>query len=172
MELRLVPFEDLSPDIASCLAQALEQHGYRIRVSPVQNLPGRAFNPRRGQYAADPLLNRLGRLEGERVLGVTGVDLYRYVCRFVYGLADLPGRRALISHYRLGQAGDILYQRLLKLALHELGHCHGLEHCPENTCVMCFSASLEALDHSGRDYCPTCRARLPAEHRDASEAIA
>jgi archaemetzincin len=48
----------------------------------------------------------------------------------------------------------------VKEAVHELGHMFGLDHCSDLRCVMHFSNSLADTDRKGRDFCPSCRARL------------
>jgi len=50
--------------------------------------------------------------------------------------------------------------RAVKEAVHELGHTFGLDHCSDPRCVMHFSNMLADTDRKGREFCPSCRARL------------
>jgi archaemetzincin len=110
----------------------------------------------------------LGRVQSERVLGVTDVDLFVPVLRFVFGEAQLAGVAALVSVHRLRQEfygelpdADLAAERLLKEALHELGHTFGLKHCGDWDCVMSASHSIERVDVRSAWYCPNCRPALP-----------
>jgi archaemetzincin len=47
-------------------------------------------------------------------------------------------------------------KRLVTLALHELGHTYGLEHCPDFACLMKDAEGKMNLD-DGDSYCNKCR---------------
>jgi len=125
-----------------------------------------AYNPVRGQYHSTEILKRL--LQGSpseswRILGVTDADLYIPILTFVFGEAQLGDAGALVSTHRLhpefyGMPKDpaLLRERLLKEALHELGHTFGLRHCPDYLCVMSASHSVERIDLKQADFCPAC----------------
>jgi archaemetzincin len=125
-----------------------------------------AYNPVRGQYHSTEILKRLlqyPHAESWRILGVTDVDLYIPILTFVFGEAQLRDTGALISSHRLrpefyGMPKDpgLLQARLLKEALHELGHTFGLQHCPDYLCVMSASHSVERIDLKQADFCAAC----------------
>ena len=128
-------------------------------------MPEGAYDRRRGQHRAEAFLGiarRVAGAAGKRVLGVTDRDLYAEDLNFVFGLAESPGRAAVISFARLRQTDDAARQRAraVKEAVHELGHTFGLDHCPDSRCVMHFSNTLADTDRKGREFCPSCRARL------------
>ena len=128
--------------------------------------PEVAYDPSRGQYNSTLILKQiLGGPDGTatRVLGVAGVDLFIPVLTYVFGEAQLDGRAAVVSTHRLraevyGLPEDeaLLARRLLKEAMHELGHTFGLLHCAEPTCVMRASTYVEEIDLKGATFCPTC----------------
>ncbi len=101
-----------------------------------------------------------------RLLGITQYDLFVPGFNFVFGEARSPGRVAVISTFRLKagagtRTGEQLFRsRVIKEAIHELGHTFGLGHCANPKCVMFFSNSLEDTDRKGETYCSDCSGRL------------
>lgn len=130
--------------------------------------PEAAYDTRRGQYDSRRLLGELLRCYPTpgKVLGVTDVDLFIPVLTFVFGEAQLGGTVALVSTHRLdpvryGLPADpaLLQERLLKEAVHELGHTWNLRHCDDAACVMASSSVVEAIDLKSARYCRVCRER-------------
>jgi archaemetzincin len=165
--ISLVPVGRVERGHLELLAQGLAA---RLRVacciSP-GGLEGEfAYNPVRGQYHSTEILRRLLQDppdESWRVLGVTDADLYIPILTFVFGEAQLGNAGALVSTHRLrpefyGMPKDpgLLQERLLKEALHELGHTFGLPHCPDYLCVMSASHSVERIDLKQADFCTAC----------------
>jgi len=104
---------------------------------------------------------------GDRVLGVVDVDIFAPGLNFVFGQADISGKRALISLQRLRQEfyglprdESVFGERVLKEAVHEVGHTYGLRHCPDPTCVMHFSNSLPDTDLKGCNLCLICQEKI------------
>lgn len=126
--------------------------------------PGFAYNEDRGQYYSTALLERLSAVcpPKSRVLGVTPLDLYVPILTFVFGEAQLAGPCAIVSSFRLPEPGrpELLSERLLKEAVHELGHTFGLRHCHNWECVMASSHSVERLDIKSTAFCGACLALL------------
>jgi archaemetzincin len=126
----------------------------------------RAWDSGRGQYFSTAILQLLEQTSqpGTRLLGVTGCDLFVPVLTFVFGEAQLAGNCATVSMARLGEEfyglpprEELLRERLIKEAIHELGHTFGLQHCQDWECVMASSHGVERLDVKGADFCPRCR---------------
>jgi len=95
------------------------------------------------------------------------MDLYVPVLTYVFGEAQLNGKAAVVSSYRLR---DELYglpknpqrlkERLEKEAVHELGHTFGLIHCRNPNCVMYATTYAEEIDLKSRNFCRVCSALL------------
>jgi archaemetzincin len=134
--------------------------------------PEFAFHPERVQYHSTELLQRL---EGEvrsdcwRLLGVSQVDLFMPILTFVFGEAQIDNKCAVVSTHRLQQEfyglpsdRQRVHERLLKEAVHELGHTLGLMHCHDYGCAMAASHSVEWIDIKSREFCLECFSRVQA----------
>jgi len=127
-----------------------------------------AFLPARNQYISSALLAQMHRIPltpGTHLLGITSLDLCVPVLTFVFGEAQLGGPCAIVSTHRLRDEfyglpadGDRLGDRLLKEAIHEIGHTFGLRHCDNWACAMSSSHSVERLDYREAEFCSACRA--------------
>jgi archaemetzincin len=61
--------------------------------------------------------------------------------------------------YGLKPDEPLFHQRIIKEAVHELGHAFGLEHCNNQMCVMHFSNSLTDTDIKQNSFCDICRTK-------------
>jgi archaemetzincin len=140
-------------------------------------LENSTYNQTRRQHDASLVMRRLKTYLKEikyfRVLGVMDEDIYSSYLNFVFGIAVKPFRTsfkepilALISITRLRENfysreedKSLFEQRVLKEAVHELGHTFGLEHC-HNYCIMRFSNSLTDTDEKPPKFCDKCIKRV------------
>jgi len=169
--LQLLPIGDFDGRLLMELAPAMA-HVFRV---PTQVLPARldpefAYHGERQQYHSSEMLQAMQGYVGPdswRVLGVTGVDLYIPILTFVFGEAQIGGPCGLVSAHRLRQEfyglppdRAILQQRLLKEAVHELGHTLDLTHCDDYQCAMAPSHAVEWIDLKDSMLCGACQARV------------
>ena len=139
-----------------------------ILLTPLDPQP--SFHPERGQYHSSEILLRMQshlRPDTWRLLGVTGGDLYIPILKYVFGEAQMGGPCAVISFHRLRQEfygldrnDDLLSQRLLKEAIHELGHTLDLRHCHDYRCVMASAHAVEWIDLREPVLCENCQSHL------------
>jgi archaemetzincin len=162
LEIRILPFTGTDPAYPQALREELTALGFAVNVLKPAAVPAGAYDPRRRQYRAEVLLDRIRVAPGEHVLGVTELDLYVEELNFVFGLADPHGRAAIIAlpRLRLGADAPVFRARMTKEAVHELGHTLGLAHCPDRACVMAFSNMLADTDRKGAWFCRRCLAWL------------
>ncbi|MBU4580999.1 MAG: archaemetzincin family Zn-dependent metalloprotease [Proteobacteria bacterium] len=136
------------------------------------NLKG-VFDPSRGQYNSSLILQQLIMKpppDADKMLGVLDVDLFIPILTFVFGEAQLKGIGAVVStqrlqnrFYGLPENREVTRERLLKEAVHELGHTFGLVHCSQSKCVMNSSTYAENIDQKSADLCPLCQKSIKAE---------
>lgn len=163
--LAVLPFQGTKKRDLDRLVKDLGLLGVEAHLLQEAQVLAGSFNARRRQYEADAFLHRTRRAGDDiRVLAVTDLDLYAGDLNFVFGIADLHGKAAVISLYRLQIGADdaTFRERAVKEAVHELGHTFGLRHCSHPECVMYFSNSLKDIDRKGNTFCRTCEAHLHA----------
>jgi archaemetzincin len=149
--------------LAAALAKAFRTP---CRIRPETVDIGFSWDNNRRQHYSTSILQKLERScdPDARILGVTLCDLYVPVLTFVFGEAQLDGNCAVVSAARLREdfyglpaREDLLRERLVKEAAHELGHTFGLRHCQDWRCVMSSSHGVERLDIKGNEFCRVCR---------------
>lgn len=123
----------------------------------------------RNQYRAGPILDQLvdNQSPGVKTLGVIDADIFAPNLNFIFGQAIVGGCCALIGLARLrpefhqeDPSHERFARRTLIEAVHELGHTAGLDHCPDQHCVMHFSRTIQDSDRKGPDFCGQCQTRI------------
>jgi archaemetzincin len=167
----IVPFGKADTKTVETLCRPLERtFGLKTMIRNQEPVPREAYNTTRGQYLSTAFLDALRRKhpgDASKALAVADVDLYVPRLNFIFGEAEKPGRVAVISLTRLrpeyyGQPADkqLFSERMIKEAIHELGHTFGLWHCLNPVCVMFFSNSLPDTDRKGSEFCARCARQL------------
>ncbi|MGO9480251.1 MAG: archaemetzincin family Zn-dependent metalloprotease [Candidatus Kryptoniota bacterium] len=172
----IAPVDTLSIALlANPLGEAFSRPVEIIKPPPLDG--AFAFNFSRNQYSSTLLLSALlekfsewvssnDKFDG-KILGVTEGDLFVPVLTYVFGEAQLDGKVAVVSSHRLREEfyglqpdADVFKARLLKEAIHELGHTFGLLHCNNYLCVMHSSTGVEEIDVKTERLCEDCRRSL------------
>jgi len=167
--LQLLPIGSVDDALVQDLRPAVEEIlGVPCKVHPLRLDPEFAFHGERQQYHSSEILQRMQSFVTDnswRILGVAAVDLYIPILTFVFGEAQMGGPCALLSTQRLRQEfyglpsdPELFRQRVVKEAIHEVGHTLNLTHCCDYRCAMAFSHAVEWIDLKDRWLCSTCRA--------------
>jgi archaemetzincin len=170
-KLQLLPVGMVDAQLLEWLGQALHEK-FRMPaevLSPPLD-PSFALHAERQQYHSSEILGAMQRHIGSntwRLLGVTESDLYIPILTFVFGEAQLGGSGAVVSYHRLRQEFyglppdvDLLANRLLIEAVHELGHTLRLTHCRDYQCAMAPSHAVEWIDIKDSGFCEECLSRV------------
>ena len=157
------------PDLVlNIIASNIEAHlKLTAEIVPPFALPVAAYDSGRRQYDAGKMIRALSELNLEQFKKVVAIfmeDLFVPIVTHVYGEAQQGGKFALVSLFRLDQnasrvhsnSPSTLYERAVKIALHEIGHLYNLLHCEDTKCLMHFSDSLEDLDATPIFFCRYC----------------
>jgi archaemetzincin len=149
-------------------------------------MPVTAFNAVRKQYEALQVMRAIAETvpdDATRALGIIEEDLSIPMLTFVFGQAQLQGRLALMSlarlrqeFYKLPANRELMFTRVIKEALHELGHTFGLVHCPTSACVMTLANDIQHVDGKKSEFCGGCAlllrdAQRAAEMKEKKEAL-
>ena len=157
------------------LAKDISQEFENIKVTIGTSIEPRedidfqsAFDRGRNQWDSFKLLEwflgKFNHVRGTKILGILDIDAYSSDFDFVFGEAFYRGSVAAVYLSRLKQEfyglkpnSSLLYGRMVKEAIHELGHAFGFVHCKDPRCVMHFSISLPDIDTKKRSFCYSCR---------------
>jgi archaemetzincin len=135
-------------------------------------VPDNSYDYKAKQYAAMYIFTDLMKVDvpgDAKILGVTNVDLFvpESDLEFIFGQAQVGknSKAAIISTLRMdpssyvdGKPDDkLLIQRMVKEAVHELGHVFGLPNCGEPECVMYLPRNLRSLDKKTDNFCLKCQ---------------
>ena len=168
--LHLLPIGEVPGEMLHHLGPAMAE-AFRVpcEIIPSRLDPKFALHAERRQFHSSEILRHMQeyvRPDSWRVLGVTDVDLYIPILTFVFGEAQMGGPCAVISAYRLkqefyGLSGDnaLLADRLVKEAVHEVGHTLDLTHCEDYRCAMAPSHAVEWIDLKDKALCVACESK-------------
>jgi archaemetzincin len=185
--LQPVLFE-LDKDILSSLEKALSKEfnvsfpSSIVTAPAIKEIPEQLqlqlFDKQRNQWKSTDILKWLsdiytklyyskGRRITTKIFAICGFDAYSDKLNFVFGEAHSNGSISAIylprlrqEFYRLKPDKSVFCQRLVKEAVHEVGHAFGLTHCENIKCVMHFSNSLSDTDIKTNHLCHVCKSHF------------
>jgi len=159
------PVGKIAPWITRDIVEKMESFfGFKTQALPLLEDISFAFDPERNQYHSTLILEELAARcprGGIKVLAVTKEDLFIPILTHVYGEAQLGGIACIISISRLITGPDMGgvdsgAGRIVKEAIHELGHCFNLRHCEDEYCIMHYCRKLADVDKKLNRFCRYC----------------
>lgn len=178
------PDKDILSLLEKALLKEFDASLSIVTAPPIKQIPEQQmialFDIQRKQWKSSDILEWLSdnymklfsnettrRTIAKKILAICDFDAYSDKLNFVFGEAQLDGRICAIylprirqEFYGLKPDKSFFYQRLVKEAIHELGHAFGLGHCGNIKCVMHFSNSLSDTDIKTSHLCNVCKAHL------------
>ena len=135
---------------------------------PITQVPANLFDKARNQYLSDELLSWLQQTlkpsKDTKVLAVCEFDAYFGKYNFCFGEAIIGGNVSAIYLKRLlptssdinGDPQNLFQTRIVKEAIHEIGHTFGLRHCTRELCIMFKSKTISDTDKKCKEFCESC----------------
>jgi len=171
MKIAIILIERTLPGIRELMEAVRKQFRAKVTRGMVDLGCTRSFRKSKNQYDAEFLLKELaGTIIGaDKILYIFREDMFVPDLNFVFGLAS--GDVAIVSITRLDprfygkiedlpKAAAIFRQRLIKEAIHEIGHSFKIPHCKNKKCVMVFSNSIADVDFKSAEFCNKCSREL------------
>ena len=157
--LVLQPFGYVEERVIRELQKGLKPYFKDIIVNDELPIPDEAWDSYRKQFLVDDFMRMLRDVKGEKILGIVDRDLYTPDLNFIFGKARIHGNSCIIALDRLRYSATkkMFLQRVVKTAIHELGHTWGLRHCGNKMCAMHFSDKITDTDLKQSHYCRKCK---------------
>ena len=174
MEIIIQPSSKIDNDILNLLVDSISKEfaNSKVTTNPILKFDIHDFiDKHRNQLRSGDfllwILEKFKPTKEIKILVICDIDAYSGDLNFVFGQAYRGGKVAAIYLPRLrqefyGLEPDklVFYERIVKEAIHELGHAFDLFHCNNKICVMHFSNSLQDTDIKGKSFCSNCKNSL------------
>ncbi len=168
--IAVVPMGKVDAQRLALVAEALRgAYDADTRIEPSRELPPDAYWAPRKRWRAEKLLRSVERdfPEGAwKAVLVTEAEISTTKEKIedwgIGGLGIIGGRTCVVSTFLIRRHSPErakLDERLRKLAVHELGHTLGLDHCDVFACVMRDARGklISSLDGTQETFCGRCR---------------
>jgi len=168
IKIKIVPLGEVPKDILEKVREELKVPFHMVgEITQIEKLPKSAYNQFRNQYHSSMILDFLEKHYEGRVFSITKEDTYTEGLNFVFGQAKIKGRVAVVSVCRLDpkffhkpEDKELFERRVVKEAIHEVGHILGLTHCNNKGCVMTFSNTIGDVDKKTQNLCDMCNMQV------------
>jgi archaemetzincin len=162
----VLPFAEIDEELTNHVFKELCKLHPNVKLLKPVPLFKRAYVESLNRYVADTLIFILkGQTKnGHVTIGLTDKDICsekdnnKYYRIMGYGYE--PGKSCVVSTTRLSKSN--LKEQFFKVAIHELGHTHGLKHCSDKKCLMTDAEGKNNTDKE-QGFCKKCKAILVAQ---------
>ncbi len=174
-KILIAPIGDIPHWVSEKIAKEIKSFfGFQTQISQLIDNIDFALDSERNQYSSSKILDLLDKNAPPdciKIVAITEKDLFIPILTYVYGEARLNGRPCIVSIQRLVTGLELEavskgYKRIVKEAIHELGHTFNLRHCKDPACLMHYCRNLEDVDRKTNQYCRYCNILLSDNIRD------
>lgn len=156
----LQPLGDFDQEFVVQVSQQIQSFNTQVVILKNTEFPEGSFYKPRQRYRADRIIAHLRNIVGTDsvIVGLTSKDISTTKGKHqdwgVMGLGYRPGNACVVSMFRLSVKNK--KEQFYKVVLHELGHTEGLDHCPDQSCLMRDAEGGNPLDQE-KSFCLKCR---------------
>ena len=167
-KINIQPLGDVSPEYINLVTKSVKSfYGYDCVVLPKIEVTKDMLSRKTKRIDADKAI--FNNIKLDNLLIITEKDI---CCKKdkkhpewgVFGLGLRPGKTCIISTFRMRKdvTKPIVLERLKKVALHEIGHNLGLDHCTNNNECMMNDAkgTINQVDKEKIWFCDKCRKQI------------
>lgn len=160
----ILPLGDVKPEYLKLVKNSVESfYGFECVIKPKVNLTNDLLSKSKTRYNADKILQKFN--SNDNLLIITEKDIATKKGNYeewgILGLGQRPGNTCVISTFRMKKnvSVKVLYDRLEKVSLHEIGHNIGLDHCDYHIeCLMNDArGTIRQVDREKKWLCQKCR---------------
>lgn len=158
------PLGDVKENYVRIVKQSVESfYGYKCIINPKIDFTKDLLAASKTRYEASKILDKFH--SKDNILLITEKDIAckkdQYPEWGILGLGYRPGTVCVISTFRMKRNvdEDRIIDRLKKVALHEVGHNLGLDHCnKDGRCMMNdANGTISQVDRELIYLCPNCK---------------
>lgn len=130
-------------------------------------LPAKHYNKERNRYLGTGLFDELSKhRHGDAVIGLTDYVIFKpndlSQTYGIMGVSPVGTYKCVVSSKIPSSSKEQSADNFVKLALHELGHAFGLNHCPDQHCYM-VDAEHKMKFPKTTGFCQSCKTKLNAK---------